>query len=1256
MQKRFTEICEAMHARTEKELGFEPSHVTVRALSVLTGHLRAFVESTLGKGSNRETRSITKFPHHLFTDYRPDGALYNMLCVCLNFKYLHGLRRIEFSNIDKRGFNFDLLGRIEKSLKQARLLPLVKVYFSPSLPKDVQPAMRAIVTKRGAVVSTASAATHVVYPDPPGTTVAETAGTDYCRPLKFKDATALVHWWYYPDSYDSWISRADVDGEPDPPEDQKGPWHVQMRWLEDTDLFNEWMNPADYEISAENRISITSEDAHEGDAVVKGSKEAPALEKHESPTKISKKRKRMSPTKPESSNATSQKDNTHPIQNEMDLDDTPAAPRKQEKIPSIHRDVSSVTNDGAIPNNSSDPGKESAELLHHRKKPRLSDEGKKGSRKQGNQQSVKVRLSLKAPKEKTKSRSKERVKDDGKRDEAKTLRKEVNSDSRSGAGLKVKMKLSKPSQSIPKEANRIESKVRDSDNDDAISTQGAQAETALVNDKPPGRKAEAGGVVLNQDNVSPSKSMNRTTTKVLEKSAGDRDGQVGEGVLEHKRPFSRRRSKKKERMMDSKIHGVTVVENALPIPEGNVPRIRNISNQGTDSIPMKSRSHRDYPQGNTELSDSMVIDNNQETGTKKDKGELGAGDGENRDLPLDAGTQHGTRRIVALSEKMLDVDDANAPASGADLLNAVRGNSVRMPAHSQWFRTDAIHDIEKRSLPEFFNHRSESKTPMVYKKYRDFMIDVWRQAPERYVTATSIRRHLAGDVCAILRVHAFLEHWGLINYGTEPESKPFLGSSIRSRYSRPKPIQLDGHTRDSANGVSRLLFFDEPKPQKKEGPPVPLHKAVKAAKEKSGQHRTPLLSRRELYATAAATKYECDGCGSDCSRMRYHCVGNADIELCPSCFANGMYPETLSARDFEQLTTVLGSEAHDGSVWSEAEVLLLLEGLEKFGDDWSQISDHVGTKTKEQCVLQFLRMPIEDSFLGDQLGRWETGQSGASDTDVIQGGNSDGANKFAGPLLPFADTANPVMAQVAFLASSVSPEVAAAAAQAALHALMSESNGGVAEMRKTRTAQAQSLLNASSEEHNKAENRTSDCAAQDGSKLNSLPRKQLDAVAVEAAAAVGLAAAVTKAKTLADAEGREIERAFAIAVESKLRVVDMKLQELDRLEQHMRRERDRLEKHRQTVYADRVDAALMRTAGQVHASRVAAAHEAAANVAAGLPLQGVNPGPAGLPSGGGGVIGGPQAGTVAAGSAGLMSRPGDLGMRAVHMSVDNGAK
>lgn len=58
-----------------------------------------------------------------------------------------------------------------------------------------------------------------------------------------------MHWWYYPDSYDSWIPSSEVDGseaEEQPP--LKGPWHVQARFIVDLEKFNEWPNELDYEV------------------------------------------------------------------------------------------------------------------------------------------------------------------------------------------------------------------------------------------------------------------------------------------------------------------------------------------------------------------------------------------------------------------------------------------------------------------------------------------------------------------------------------------------------------------------------------------------------------------------------------------------------------------------------------------------------------------------------------------------------------------------------------------------------------------------------------------------------------------------------------------------------------------------------------------------------------------------------------------------------------------------------------------------
>lgn len=106
------------------------------------------------------------------------------------------------------------------------------------------------------------------------------------------------------------------------------------------------------------------------------------------------------------------------------------------------------------------------------------------------------------------------------------------------------------------------------------------------------------------------------------------------------------------------------------------------------------------------------------------------------------------------------------------------------------------------------------------------------------------------------------------------------------------------------------------------------------------------------------------------------------------------------------------------SDWGDDEAMKLLDGIDKFKDDWDLVAQHVGTRTKEQCIAYFLQWPIEDKFLQPNI-------------DISAQLNEDGTPKIEHPL-PFADASNPIMATVAFLASTVNPVVASAAAKAAL--------------------------------------------------------------------------------------------------------------------------------------------------------------------------------------------------------------------------------
>lgn len=54
---------------------------------------------------------------------------------------------------------------------------------------------------------------------------------------------------------------------------------------------------------------------------------------------------------------------------------------------------------------------------------------------------------------------------------------------------------------------------------------------------------------------------------------------------------------------------------------------------------------------------------------------------------------------------------------------------------------------------------------------------------------------------------------------------------------------------------------------------------------------------------------------------------------------------------------------NDSDKWTDEETLLLLEGIEKYNDNWDDIAGHVGTKSKAQCIYHFIRLPVEDGLL-----------------------------------------------------------------------------------------------------------------------------------------------------------------------------------------------------------------------------------------------------------------------------------------------------
>ena len=95
----------------------------------------------------------------------------------------------------------------------------------------------------------------------------------------------------------------------------------------------------------------------------------------------------------------------------------------------------------------------------------------------------------------------------------------------------------------------------------------------------------------------------------------------------------------------------------------------------------------------------------------------------------------------------------------------------------------------------------------------------------------------------------------------------------------------------------------------------------------------------------------------------WHLLFQVDILLCTDCFHDGRFVTGHSSIDFIRVDSTTDFGDLDGDSWTDQETLLLLEAVEVYNENWNEIAEHVGTKSKAQCILHFLRLPVEDGKL-----------------------------------------------------------------------------------------------------------------------------------------------------------------------------------------------------------------------------------------------------------------------------------------------------
>jgi chromatin structure-remodeling complex subunit RSC8 len=250
------------------------------------------------------------------------------------------------------------------------------------------------------------------------------------------------------------------------------------------------------------------------------------------------------------------------------------------------------------------------------------------------------------------------------------------------------------------------------------------------------------------------------------------------------------------------------------------------------------------------------------------------------------------------------------------------------------------------------------------------MIHTFRLNPLEYLTVTAARRNVAADVASIIRIHAFLEQWGLINYQIDPKTKPsLLGPQFTGHFQiiLDTPDGLKPFIPENAK-IINVTTNDETKSDGKietdNSLEVPLNLELRRNVYDSTQDALALNEQERLNSTLNTKQYTCTVTGNDSAEVRYHNL-KAKNSISSRAFKEGQFGSNFQSSDFVKLENLQNHS--DAAPWTDQEVLLLLEGVELYEDDWEKVSQHIGSRTKAQAISKFIQLPIEDKYLTTYL-------------------------------------------------------------------------------------------------------------------------------------------------------------------------------------------------------------------------------------------------------------------------------------------------
>lgn len=159
----------------------------------------------LGKGVTDPPS--TRLPMRCFLDFKPGGSLCHIFSNMFRYKVDQRWRKFEF-NVTKnqrkdKDPNHPLSVEIETTLIEQECLRLPVAYVRPDVDPELRERITEILTNhQGEITEDEEEATHIIYPE------IDPLPDDYARPSFKRGKNVMMHWYYLPESYDSWVPNS----------------------------------------------------------------------------------------------------------------------------------------------------------------------------------------------------------------------------------------------------------------------------------------------------------------------------------------------------------------------------------------------------------------------------------------------------------------------------------------------------------------------------------------------------------------------------------------------------------------------------------------------------------------------------------------------------------------------------------------------------------------------------------------------------------------------------------------------------------------------------------------------------------------------------------------------------------------------------------------------------------------------------------------------------------------------------------------